>query len=121
MQLNRIYCSYLPTMSNLDKLNFVEQNPCQSTRYVVERLYILQSIVNCYLEKLRKVNKLGIRVFHNIREHNKEDCVSITTSLPSKCKNRASFKKQDYKWKITISSAKDSGLIRINYPYQIQK
>ncbi|XP_043258025.1 histone-lysine N-methyltransferase SETMAR-like [Colletes gigas] len=57
------------------------QNPRQSTRIIAERLNTSQATVNRHLEKLGKVSKLGVWVPHNLNERNKEDRMSIATSL----------------------------------------
>ncbi|CAK9820139.1 Histone-lysine N-methyltransferase SETMAR [Anthophora quadrimaculata] len=64
----------------------LEQNPRQSTRGIAERLNTSQSTVNRHLEKLGKVSKLGVWVPHNLSERNKEDRMSIATSLLSRVK-----------------------------------
>ena len=64
----------------------LEQNPCQSTRDIAERLNTSRSTVNRHLEKLGKVRKLGVWVPHNLSERNKEDRISIATSLLSRVK-----------------------------------
>ncbi|CAL1289207.1 unnamed protein product [Larinioides sclopetarius] len=61
----------------------LEQNPRQSTRCIEERLNTSQSTVIRHLEKLGKVSKLGVWVPHNLSERNKEDRMSIATSLLS--------------------------------------
>ncbi|XP_043260411.1 histone-lysine N-methyltransferase SETMAR-like [Colletes gigas] len=64
----------------------LEQNPRKSTRGIAERLNTSQSTVNRHLEKLGKVSKLGVWVPHNLSERNKEDRMSIATSLLSRVK-----------------------------------
>lgn len=64
----------------------LEQNPCQSTRDIAGRLNTSQSTICRYLEKLGKVSKLGVWVSHNLSERNKEDRMSIATSLLSRVK-----------------------------------
>lgn len=64
----------------------LEQNPRQSTRGIAERLNTSQSTVNRHLQKLGKVCKLGVWVPHNLSERNKEDRMSIATSLLSRVK-----------------------------------
>ncbi|XP_054005260.1 histone-lysine N-methyltransferase SETMAR-like [Hylaeus anthracinus] len=63
------------------------QNPRQSTRGIAGRLNTSQSTVNRHLEKLGEVSKLGVWVSHNLSEWNKEDRMSIATSLLSRVKN----------------------------------
>lgn len=64
----------------------LEQNPRQSTRGIAKRLNTSQSTVNRHLQKLWKVCKLGVWVPHNLSERNKEDRMSIATSLLSRVK-----------------------------------
>ncbi|XP_043510305.1 histone-lysine N-methyltransferase SETMAR-like isoform X1 [Frieseomelitta varia] len=59
----------------------LEQNLRQSTIDIAGRLNTSQSTVCLYLEKLGKVSKLGVWVPHNLSERNKEDRISIATSL----------------------------------------
>ena len=75
--------------SNLDDnllKTTLEQNPRRSTRDIAGRLNTSQSTVCRHLEKLGKVNKLGVRVLHNLSERNKENRMSIATSLLSRVK-----------------------------------
>ncbi|GFY56090.1 histone-lysine N-methyltransferase SETMAR [Trichonephila inaurata madagascariensis] len=77
----------LPSDFNDNILKAVlEQNPRQSTKCIAERLNTSQSTVIRHLEKLGKVNKLGVWVPHNLSERNKEDRLSIITSLRSQVK-----------------------------------
>ncbi|XP_043262919.1 histone-lysine N-methyltransferase SETMAR-like [Colletes gigas] len=79
----------------------LEQNPRQSTRSISERLNTSQSTVNRHLEKLGKVSKLGVWVPHNLNERNKEDRISIATSLLSRVKIEAFLNRivtGDEKW-----------------------
>ncbi|GFX10795.1 histone-lysine N-methyltransferase SETMAR [Trichonephila clavipes] len=62
----------------------LEQNPRQSTRCIAERLNTSQSTIIRHLEQLGKVSKLGVWVPHNLSERNKEDHMSIATSLLSR-------------------------------------
>lgn len=84
-----------------------------------------QSTINRHLEKLGKVSELEVWVPHNLSERNKEDRMSIATSLPSRVKIEPFLNKiiaGDDKW-ITYENiaCKRSGLIRIHHFYQIQK
>ncbi|XP_015185986.1 PREDICTED: histone-lysine N-methyltransferase SETMAR-like [Polistes dominula] len=99
----------------------LEQNPRQSTRCIAERLNTSQSTVIRHLGKLGKISKLGVWVPYNLSEQNKEDLMSIATSLLSRVKMEPFLNRivtGDEKW---VTYAKDSGLIRINHQYQIRK
>ena len=65
----------------------VECNPHKSTWELALDLDISQSTICCYLKKIGKVRKLGIWLLHTSSEKNKEDCISIGTSLLSKLRN----------------------------------
>ena len=61
--------------------DLVECNPLKSTQELVLNLNTFQSTICHHLKKTGKVSKLSAWFPHTLSEKNKEDCISIVTSL----------------------------------------
>ena len=100
------------------------QNPRQA-RDIARRMCTSQSTVCRHLEKLGKVFKLGVWVFHNLSERKKDDRMAVATSLLSSIKQKLFLERiitGDEKWISNDNiSIKYNGLIKIKPTYQIRK
>ena len=79
----------------------VKYNPCKSTWELALDLNTCQSTICNHLKNMRKVSKLGIWVPHTLSKKNKEDCISIVTSLFSRQRHDLFLKNiitDDEKW-----------------------
>ena len=65
----------------------MECNPCKCTWELTLDLSISQYTISCPLKKIRKASKLEVWFPYTLNEKNKEDCISIVTSLLSRQRN----------------------------------
>ena len=80
-----------------------------------------QSTMYHHLEKMGKVNKLGVWVSHALSEKSKADHLSIVTSLLSQQRNNSFLDEVSTGDEKLINMKKGSGLIRINLHSRIQR
>ena len=64
-----------------------EKLPVSQDRKREQADYLGFSLISLHLKKIGKESKLTIWVSHCFREKNKEDCISIVTSLLSRLRN----------------------------------